>query len=93
MKKFIDNNDTVIEYGFNPVYEDSKKVEVETGIFKHKGYLKNVYYHQKIYDNVGDTGKTRKIWLDINHLKQIIEAVEEIQNTEINMELEDTLPW
>ena len=92
MKKFIEKNNTVIEYDFTPSYKDSKKIEVEPNIFKHQGSVQSIYYFKDIYDKHGNTGKVKRIYLDLDHLKEILKLCEEIQLLEENKTIND-LPW
>lgn len=92
MKKFIENKNTIIEYAYTPVYIDSKMVEIEKGIFKHKGYVRSIFYLQDIYNEHGQAIGVERIWLDLDHLKMIIKECEEINKLEINDKYDD-LPW
>jgi len=89
MKKIIDIKETIIDYAFTPIYENSKKIEVESGKFAHKGYVKQIFFLKDIYKNGNPTGKTERIYLDVAHLKLIIKECEEIEKLETIKEIDE----
>lgn len=89
MKKFIEYKETIIDYVFTPVYENSKKIEVEKNKFKHKGCVKHIFFLKDIYKNGNPTGKTERIYLDVAHLKLIIKECEDIEKLEMVKEIEE----
>lgn len=73
MKVFIEQKDTVIEYGMMPI--DNKGIEC---ICEHKGIINRIYYHEDIYNNHGIVIGCKKIELYYPHLLEIMKKCEEI---------------
>lgn len=89
MKKFIDTKDTIIDYGFVPDAESAKALKSdEPAMILHRAKVTEI----RIHDVTRDRGMAKVTTLDVEHLREILKAVDEIEAQEANM-LYENLPF